>query len=79
MDVSICQEQATVLAVKLLTCFFCEYSFVVNLQEDLLCYLTVNGTTSPSKVIKRDIEPVINLLMHFVKLVTYLLRTSPLL
>jgi len=61
--------------IKLLRLLLNDISVLIILIKNLLSYFRMHRCACPAKIIKRNIEPVINGLVNMMKFVTNLLRS----
>ena len=70
--ISICKESLALWAVELLRLFFCYISMVVHFGEDVLDDLSLERSAGTSEVVEGDVEPLVDVTMDSVVMVTEL-------
>ena len=74
-DVPVCEEEVAVLAKGLLEALFSNEAIAAEVKEDILGDLRMDGRAGPAEVVEGDVEPLIDLPVDLVILVTNRLRS----
>lgn len=71
---SISQEHITILTITLFHGLFNYLSILINIEENLLTDFSMPLSTCSSKIVKSNIEPLINIFVNLMIVITDLLR-----